>query len=293
MEATIEDEAENAQKFYAGCFPLNLVSRRKERRALKLGERELEEKLKEEEEEEEEEVSTPPNNKSADPHKRKSARLSSKEKIEIDVVRSARLSGIMPLLKEKPLSKAQPYRCGKSCLDLHNFSITMNEHSIVGKPLYKAFVQSMKKSNDKSYTMLFHGTGCEATEDILINGMNPKLRVSSSGDWFTKDINYALTRAICRVSSRESALSSNKSGVLSGMLSYSSASPFSLTHRSTHENFKIPPATSEPPVHVIAFVVIDEATMKIGEHTVCESHTHSLPLFKISFPRYLTPAEKR
>ena len=52
-----------------------------------------------------------------------------------------------------------------------------------GEKLYKVFEQSLKKSRDKSFSLLFHGTGCKATEDITQNGMDPNLRVSSSGDW--------------------------------------------------------------------------------------------------------------
>jgi len=114
----------------------------------------------------------------------KEQRLAAKKKKEReDVLFATRRLGVAKLLKEKPLSKAQPYRCGKTFLDTRNYEVTMVEQSSHGEKLYKVFESSLKRASDKSFSLLFHGTGCEATEDIMRNGINPKLRVSSSGDW--------------------------------------------------------------------------------------------------------------
>jgi uncharacterized integral membrane protein len=131
------------------------------------------EEVKEEEEEERVGVRT-----------RKQQQLAAKKKKERDdVLFSTRRLGVEQLLKEKPLSETQPYRCGKTYLDTRNYEIDMVEQSMHGQKLYKVFESSLKRASDKSFSLLFHGTGCKATEDIMQNGMNPKLRVSSSGDW--------------------------------------------------------------------------------------------------------------
>jgi len=81
----------------------------------------------------------------------------------------------------------------------------------------------------------------------------------------TKDVNYALTRAICRVSATEDASSASAN--------------------STRDEIS-------PHVHVLAFAVIDERCVKIGDHIVCDSEKHSLPVFKLSFPRNVLPPSK-
>jgi len=172
------------------CFPLNLYARRRAAAAAKTVksassrvaedeedddevEEEVEEEVKEEEEEERVGVRT-----------RKQQQLAAKKKKERDdVLFSTRRLGVEQLLKEKPLSETQPYRCGKTYLDTRNYEIDMVEQSMHGQKLYKVFESSLKRASDKSFSLLFHGTGCKATEDIMQNGMNPKLRVSSSGDW--------------------------------------------------------------------------------------------------------------
>ena len=166
------------------CFPLNLYARRRAAAAAKtvksassrVAEAEDDDDEGEEKEEEEEErvgVRT-----------RKQQQLAAKKKKERDdVLFSTRRLGVEQLLKEKPLSETQPYRCGKTYVDTRNYKIDMVEQSMHGEKLYKVFESSLKRASDKSFSLLFHGTGCKATEDIMQNGMNPKLRVSSSGDW--------------------------------------------------------------------------------------------------------------
>ena len=168
------------------CFPLNLYARRRAAAAAKTvksassrvaedEEDDDEVEVEEEEEEEEERVGV---------RTRKQQQLAAKKKKERDdVLFSTRRLGVEQLLKEKPLSETQPYRCGKTYLDTRNYEIDMVEQSMHGEKLYKVFESSLKRASDKSFSLLFHGTGCKATEDIMQNGMNPKLRVSSSGDW--------------------------------------------------------------------------------------------------------------
>ena len=167
------------------CFPLNLYARRRAAAAAKTvksassrvaeDEEDDDEVEEEEEEEEEERVGV---------RTRKQQQLAAKKKKERDdVLFSTRRLGVEQLLKEKPLSETQPYRCGKTYLDTRNYEIDMVEQSMHGEKLYKVFESSLKRASDKSFSLLFHGTGCKATEDIMQNGMNPKLRVSSSGDW--------------------------------------------------------------------------------------------------------------
>ena len=67
----------------------------------------------------------------------------------------------------------------------------------------------------------------------------------------------------------------------------------------THGVIASPPRNGEeftneisPRVHVLAFVVIDERCVKIGDHIVCDSEKHSLPVFKLSFPRNVLPPSK-
>ena len=78
-------------------------------------------------------------------------------------------------------------------------------------------------------------------------------------------MNYALTRAICRVTATEDA----------------SPAPANSTRDDV-----------SPHVHVLAFAVIDERCVKIGDHIVCDSEKHSLPVFKLSFPRNVLPPSK-
>ena len=168
------------------CFPLNLYARRRAAAAAKTvksassrvaEDEEDDDEVEEEEEEEEEE-------ERVGVRTRKQQQLAAKKKKERDdVLFSTRRLGVEQLLKEKPLSETQPYRCGKTYLDTRNYEIDMVEQSMHGEKLYKVFESSLKRASDKSFSLLFHGTGCKATEDIMQNGMNPKLRVSSSGDW--------------------------------------------------------------------------------------------------------------
>jgi hypothetical protein len=173
------------------CFPLNLYARRRAAAAAKTVKSassrvaEAEDDDDEgEEEEEEEEVKEEEEEERVGVRTRKQQQLAAKKKKERDdVLFSTRRLGVEQLLKEKPLSETQPYRCGKTYLDTRNYEIDMVEQSMHGEKLYKVFESSLKRASDKSFSLLFHGTGCKATEDIMQNGMNPKLRVSSSGDW--------------------------------------------------------------------------------------------------------------
>ena len=183
------------------CFPLNLYARRRAAAAAKTvksassrvaeDEEDDDEVEEEEEEEEEERVGV---------RTRKQQQLAAKKKKERDdVLFSTRRLGGEQLLKEKPLSETQPYRCGKTYLDTRNYEIDMVEQSMHGEKLYKVFESSLKRASDKSFSLLFHGTGCKATEDIMQNGMNPKLRVSSSGDWcvlYTLLLSFLLLRLL-------------------------------------------------------------------------------------------------
>ena len=172
------------------CFPLNLYARRRAAAAAKTVKSassrvaEDEEDDDEVEVEEEEEVKEEEEEERVGVRTRKQQQLAAKKKKERDdVLFSTRRLGVEQLLKEKPLSETQPYRCGKTYLDTRNYEIDMVEQSMHGQKLYKVFESSLKRASDKSFSLLFHGTGCKATEDIMQNGMNPKLRVSSSGDW--------------------------------------------------------------------------------------------------------------
>ena len=173
------------------CFPLNLYARRRAAAAAKTVKSassrvaEAEDDDDEgEEEEEEEEVKEEEEEERVGVRTQKQQQLAAKKKKERDdVLFSTRRLGVEQLLKEKPLSETQPYRCGKTYLDTRNYEIDMVEQSMHGEKLYKVFESSLKRASDKSFSLLFHGTGCKATEDIMQNGMNPKLRVSSSGDW--------------------------------------------------------------------------------------------------------------
>ena len=172
------------------CFPLNLYARRRAAAAAKTVKSassrvaEDEEDDDEVEVEEEEEVKEEEEEERVGVRTRKQQQLAAKKKKERDdVLFSTRRLGVEQLLKEKPLSETQPYRCGKTYLDTRNYEIDMVEQSMHGEKLYKVFESSLKRASDKSFSLLFHGTGCKATEDIMQNGMNPKLRVSSSGDW--------------------------------------------------------------------------------------------------------------
>ena len=97
---------------------------------------------------------------------------------------------------------------------------------------------------------------------------------------FTRDINYALTRAICRVSAVEGCGGSSPAYPTHGIVSSSPA------------NKEKPTNDISPRVHVLAFVVINERCVKIGDHIVCDSEKHSLPVFKLSFPRNVLPPLK-
>lgn len=172
------------------CFPLNLYARRRAAAAAKTVKSassrvaEAEDDDEDEVEEEEEEVKEEEEEERVGVRTRKQQQLAAKKKKERDdVLFSTRRLGVEQLLKEKPLSETQPYRCGKTYLDTRNYEIDMVEQSMHGEKLYKVFESSLKRASDKSFSLLFHGTGCKATEDITQNGMNPKLRVSSSGDW--------------------------------------------------------------------------------------------------------------
>ncbi len=174
------------------CFPLNLYARRRAAAAAKtvksassrVAEDDEDDDDEGEEEEEEEEVKEEEEEERVGVRTRKQQQLAAKKKKERDdVLFSTRRLGVEQLLKEKPLSETQPYRCGKTYLDTRNYEIDMVEQSMHGEKLYKVFESSLKRASDKSFSLLFHGTGCKATEDIMQNGMNPKLRVSSSGDW--------------------------------------------------------------------------------------------------------------
>ena len=176
------------------CFPLNLYARRRAAAAAKTvksassrvaeDDEDDDDEGEEEEEEEEEEVKEEEEEERVGVRTRKQQQLAAKKKKERDdVLFSTRRLGVEQLLKEKPLSETQPYRCGKTYLDTRNYEIDMVEQSMHGEKLYKVFESSLKRASDKSFSLLFHGTGCKATEDIMQNGMNPKLRVSSSGDW--------------------------------------------------------------------------------------------------------------
>ena len=174
------------------CFPLNLYARRRAAAAAKtvksassrVAEDDEDDDDEGEEEEEEEEVKEEEEQERVGVRTRKQQQLAAKKKKERDdVLFSTRRLGVEQLLKEKPLSETQPYRCGKTYLDTRNYEIDMVEQSMHGEKLYKVFESSLKRASDKSFSLLFHGTGCKATEDIMQNGMNPKLRVSSSGDW--------------------------------------------------------------------------------------------------------------
>ena len=184
------------------CFPSNLYARRRAAAAAKTvksassrvaEDEEDDDEVEEEEEEEEEE-------ERVGVRTRKQQQLAAKKKKERDdVLFSTRRLGVEQLLKEKPLSETQPYRCGKTYLDTRNYEIDMVEQSMHGEKLYKVFESSLKRASDKSFSLLFHGTGCKATEDIMQNGMNPKLRVSSSGDWcvlYTLLLSFLLLRLL-------------------------------------------------------------------------------------------------
>ena len=159
------------------CFPLNLYARRRTRfvtsDTVMEDEDEPQDDLKEEEEA----------GVLTRAQRLVKKQLDGKKKERYDILFATRRLGVEKLLKEKPLTETQPYRCGKTFLDTRNYEVTMVKQSMHGEKLYKVFEQSLKKSRDKSFSLLFHGTGCKATEDITQNGMDPNLRVSSSGDW--------------------------------------------------------------------------------------------------------------
>ena len=190
------------------CFPLNLYARRRAAAAAKtvksassrVAEDDEDDDDEGEEEEEEEEVKEEEEEERVGVRTRKQQQLAAKKKKERDdVLFSTRRLGVEQLLKEKPLSETQPYRCGKTYLDTRNYEIDMVEQSMHGEKLYKVFESSLKRASDKSFSLLFHGTGCKATEDIMQNGMNPKLRVSSSCDWcvlYTLLLSFLLLRLL-------------------------------------------------------------------------------------------------
>jgi hypothetical protein len=166
------------------CFPLNLYARRRAAAAAKTVKSASSRVAEDEEDDDEVEVEEEEEEERVGVRTRKQQQLAAKKKKERDdVLFSTRRLGVEQLLKEKPLSETQPYRCGKTYLDTRNYEIDMVEQSMHGEKLYKVFESSLKRASDKSFSLLFHGTGCKATEDIMQNGMNPKLRVSSSGDW--------------------------------------------------------------------------------------------------------------
>jgi hypothetical protein len=130
-----------------------------------------------------------------------------------------------------------------------------------GTPLYRRFVDNVKHACNHDIVLAFHGTSATAAKSILQNGMCPSRRINTQGDWFTLDINYALTRSICREDHSaqwgQSIGTSEKSG------------------------------DHDLPKHVvvICFAVYMPKTIYIGEHIVCTCHKHSLPISSLEFPR--------
>ena len=149
-----------------------------------------------------------------------------------------------------------PYRVGNDNLS-SNFIVRVNEHSLPGTLLYKRFYESVKETSPKDITLAFHGTSVAAAKQILKNGMNPAKRINTQGDWFTLDVNYALTRSICREDH---------------CMQWSGMQKDEEERNAKH-------------VVVICFAVYMPKTIYIGEHIVCTSEKHSLPISVLEFPR--------
>jgi len=152
-----------------------------------------------------------------------------------------------------------PYRVGNDVLS-SQFSVRLNEHTLPGSFLYKRFVDLVKHAKPGEIVLAFHGTSASAAKSILMNGMCPSRRINTQGDWFTLDVNYALTRSICREDH------SAQWGI---------AGP------------NAPNDDRDLPKHVvvICFAVYMPKTVYIGEHIVCTCHKHSLPISSLEFPR--------
>ena len=127
-----------------------------------------------------------------------------------------------------------------------------------GTPLYNRFYESVKNGTTSDVVLAFHGTSVVASKLILKNGMNPSKRINTQGDWFTLDVNYALTRSICREDH---------------CLQWGGTST-SIHHESNSKH-----------VVVICFAVYMPKTIYIGEHIVCVSEKCSLPISALEFPR--------
>ena len=139
-----------------------------------------------------------------------------------------------------------------------NFTVRLNEHSLPGTQLYERFYKCVKDCDPSSVRLAFHGTSVIAARQILRHGMDPARRINTQGDWFTIDINYALTRSICR----------EDHGSQWGAPSKEPDSNNNAKH-----------------VAVICFAVYMPKTIFIGEHIVCTCEKHSLPLSVLEFPR--------
>jgi len=153
-----------------------------------------------------------------------------------------------------------PYRVGNDTLS-PNFIIQVNEHALPNTSMYERFCRHVKGAGEKDIQLAFHGTSLQAAQLICKNGMDPSKRINTQGDWFTLDINYALTRAICR----EEHMSS---GYAWGMSHEDEAVDVNRRH-----------------IVVIVFAVFMPKTIYIGEHIVCTCHKHSLPISWLEFPR--------
>ncbi len=168
--------------------------------------------------------------------------------------RNARLTGTRGTIDAQCRA---PYRVGNDTLSPH-FTVKLNEFSLPGTPLYERFYKNVKNADPQSIRLAFHGTSFAAAKLILKNGMSPSRRINTQGDWFTLDINYALTRSICR-------------------------EDHSAQWGGTPKDEE-PDAYSKSVV-VICFAVYMPKTIYIGEHIVCTCEKHSLPISMLEFPR--------
>jgi hypothetical protein len=128
--------------------------------------------------------------------------------------------------------------------------------------MYKRFVDLVKGTSLESIRLAFHGTSVVAAKMILKNGMDPSCRINTQGDWFTLDINYALTRSICREDHNQ----------WGGMGVGIPTPAYAEDEKKKH-------------VVVIVFAVYMPKTIYIGEHIVCTCHKYSLPISWLEFPR--------
>ena len=168
--------------------------------------------------------------------------------------RNARLTGTRGTIDAQCRA---PYRVGNDTLSPH-FTVKLNEFSLPGTSLYERFYKNVKNADPQSIRLAFHGTSFAAAKLILKNGMSPSRRINTQGDWFTLDINYALTRSICR-------------------------EDHSAQWGGTHKDEE-PDAYSKSVV-VLCFAVYMPKTIYIGEHIVCTCEKHSLPISMLEFPR--------